>query len=233
MTTIKSDKKQVKIEQVKVKALIPYAGNAKIHTKDQIEKIAKSIEEFGFNNPVLIDDAGGIIAGHGRVEAAKQLSLPQVPCIRLSHLTDEQKRAYILADNKLSEIGGGWDEDLLADELLKLGDSLIDLTGFSLSDSIKEAGELAGDISKEIEYVEEYNESEDMVDIIKKRVDALRKKDPSALSKSKCIIISQSSTDALVIVDPSLKDFVLEIQRYVSQGIDSPLKAILNEAHKI
>jgi len=108
------------IEQIETGSLIPYARNAKKHDDAQVAKIAGSIREFGFNNPVLIDSENGIVAGHGRVLAAQKLGLASVPCLRLSHLTDSQRRAYILADNRLAEIGGGWDEEMLKLELADL-----------------------------------------------------------------------------------------------------------------
>jgi ParB-like chromosome segregation protein Spo0J len=122
----------MKIEQIATDKLIPYARNAKKHDAAQVSKIAGSIREFGFNNPVLIDKDNGIIAGHGRVMAAQSLSLDTVPCIRLGHLSDTQRRAYILADNRLAEIGGGWDEEMLKLELADLRelDMDFDLMGF-------------------------------------------------------------------------------------------------------
>ncbi|MFC4669420.1 ParB/Srx family N-terminal domain-containing protein, partial [Seohaeicola nanhaiensis] len=98
--------------------LIPYANNARTHSEAQVAQIAGSIREFGFNNPVLVDGENGIIAGHGRVLAARKLGLAEVPVIELAHLSEAQKRAYILADNRLAE-AAGWDRDLLA---LELGD---------------------------------------------------------------------------------------------------------------
>jgi ParB-like chromosome segregation protein Spo0J len=118
----------MKIENIKTSDLIPYARNAKKHDAAQVSKLAGSIREFGFNNPVLIDKDNGIIAGHGRVMAAQSLSLDTVPCIRLGHLTDTQRRAYILADNRLAEIGGGWDEEMLKLELAELAALDIDVT---------------------------------------------------------------------------------------------------------
>lgn len=117
------------IEQIKTADLVPYARNAKKHDEAQVAKIAGSIREFGFNNPVLIDADNGIIAGHGRVMAAQKLGLERVPCLRLSHLTETQKRAYILADNRLAELGGGWDAEMLRLELADLGDLDVDLDG--------------------------------------------------------------------------------------------------------
>lgn len=99
--------------------LQPYAKNARTHSDEQVEQIAASIREFGFTNPILVDSKDGIIAGHGRLMAAKRLQLPEVPVIVLDHLTDEQRRAYILADNKLA-LNAGWDNELLAEELLQL-----------------------------------------------------------------------------------------------------------------
>ena len=122
----------MQIEQIKTEKLIPYARNSRLHSPEQVAQISASIREFGFNNPVLIDKDHGIIAGHGRVLAAQKLGLDEIPCLRLSHLTDIQKRAYIIADNRLTETGGGWDTELLALEIedLRLEDFDIDLTGF-------------------------------------------------------------------------------------------------------
>lgn len=120
------------IEAVATAALIPYARNAKLHSEAQVGQIAASIREFGFCNPVLIDAENGIIAGHGRVMAAQKLGLESVPCLRLSHLSETQKKAYIIADNRLAETGGGWDTELLALDIedLRLDGFDIDLTGF-------------------------------------------------------------------------------------------------------
>jgi DNA modification methylase len=122
----------MKIEQVKLEALIPYARNSRTHSDGQVAQIAASIKEFGFTNPVLIDETGSIIAGHGRVMAARKLGLADVPSIRLTHLTEAQKRAYIIADNKLA-LNAGWDDEMLAVELTDLKDMGfdLDLTGFS------------------------------------------------------------------------------------------------------
>ena len=113
-------------------ALIPYARNARTHSTEQIAKIAASIREFGFTNPVLVDGANGIIAGHGRVLAAHKLGMPEVPVIELAHLSEAQKRAYILADNRLA-LDAGWDNDLLKIELGDLNELGFDLslTGFA------------------------------------------------------------------------------------------------------
>lgn len=115
--------------------LKPYSGNARTHSKKQVRQIADSIQRFGFNNPVLISDNNEIIAGHGRVKAAESLGLTSVPTLRLSHLSAEERRAYILADNKLA-LNAGWDQQLLAIELEALIDLDFDvtLTGFSLAE---------------------------------------------------------------------------------------------------
>lgn len=120
------------IEYVAIEALIPYARNSRTHSDAQVAQIAASIREFGFTNPVLIDELGGVIAGHGRIMAARKLSLPEVPCIRLSHMTDAQKRAYVIADNKLA-LNAGWDDEMLALEFAELSEMGFDLelTGFT------------------------------------------------------------------------------------------------------
>ena len=120
------------IEQVKIDKLIPYARNSRTHSENQVAQIAASIKEFGFTNPVLIDETGSIIAGHGRVMAARKLAITDVPSIRLTHLTEAQKKAYVIADNKLA-LNAGWDDEMLAVELTDLKDMGfdLDLTGFS------------------------------------------------------------------------------------------------------
>jgi DNA modification methylase len=121
----------MKIEQKKTAELIPYARNSRTHDEKQVQQIASSIKEFGFNNPVLIDGDNGIIAGHGRVMAAQLLKLETVPTIELSHLSDTQKRAYIIADNKIA-LNSGWDDEMLKLEMIELNDLDFDLelTGF-------------------------------------------------------------------------------------------------------
>lgn len=125
----------MKIENIAIESLIPYARNSRTHSEEQVAQVAASIKEFGFTNPVLIDEQGGIIAGHGRTMAARKLGLAEVPCIRLSHLTEAQKRAYVIADNKLA-LNAGWDEKMLALEFKDLQDMGFDLelTGFGMGD---------------------------------------------------------------------------------------------------
>lgn len=96
-----------------IEALIPYCRNSRTHSAGQVAQIASSIREFGWTNPVLVDGENGIIAGHGRVLAARKLGLTEVPCIEIRDMTEAQKRAYVIADNKLAE-NAGWDEELLA-----------------------------------------------------------------------------------------------------------------------
>lgn len=103
-------------QHVRIDALTPWARNARTHSPKQIRQLAGSIKTFGFTNPVLVDERGTILAGHGRVEAARSLGITEVPCRRLDHMTEDQKRAYVLADNKLAE-NAGWDNELLAAEL--------------------------------------------------------------------------------------------------------------------
>ena len=121
----------MKYEQVKTDKLIPYVNNARKHSEAQVAQIAASIKEFGFVNPIIIDKDCGVIAGHGRLAAAQKLGLKDVPCLRVEHLTETQKKAYILADNRLAELAE-WDNDLLDLELgdLKLEGFDLDLTGF-------------------------------------------------------------------------------------------------------
>jgi ParB-like chromosome segregation protein Spo0J len=120
-----------RIEHWPLEKLIPYARNPRTHSDAQIAQIAASIAAFGFNNPILVDTTAGMMAGHGRLLAARKLQLAEVPVIALDHLTDAQKRAYILADNQLA-LNAAWDETLLAAELaaLQQEDFNLDLIGF-------------------------------------------------------------------------------------------------------
>ncbi len=122
----------LKVEYKNIKELIPYCNNSRTHSDEQVLQIASSIKEFGFTNPVLIDGQGGIIAGHGRIMAAQKLKMDEVPTITLSDLSEAQKKAYIIADNKLA-LNSGWDDELLKIELeqLKELDFDLGLIGFS------------------------------------------------------------------------------------------------------
>ncbi len=122
-----------KIELWNVARLIPYEKNAREHSPEQVAQIAASIVEFGFLNPILVDSKDGIVAGHGRLSAAKELALDVVPVVVLDHLTENQKKAYILVDNKLAE-NATWNEDLLAEEIIKLNLQDFDLNILGWSD---------------------------------------------------------------------------------------------------
>lgn len=121
-----------RIEIWPVDRLIPYEKNARTHSPEQIAQIAASIQEFGFTNPILVDSDDGILAGHGRLQASRDLGLEEVPVVVLDHLSAKQRRAYVLADNRLAE-SAGWDRALLQEEVigLRLQDFNLDLLGFS------------------------------------------------------------------------------------------------------
>jgi len=122
----------MQIEQRLLSDLIPYINNSRKHSDDQVTQIAASIKEFGWTNPILVDGDNGIIAGHGRIMAAKKLNMTEVPVIELAHLSKEQRKALIIADNKLA-LNSDWDSNLLAIELKDLQDLGFDLnlTGFA------------------------------------------------------------------------------------------------------
>lgn len=141
-----------------VSELIPYVRNARTHSEAQVAQIAASIREFGFLSPILVAEDNTILAGHGRLAAALKLGLKKVPCVKENHLTETQKRAYIIADNKLS-LNAGWDNELLAVELSELegADFNLDLLGFdeaelsSIFDADKDVNEDDFDVEKELE----------------------------------------------------------------------------------
>ena len=136
-----------------VERLVPYERNARTHSAEQVAQIAASIREFGFTNPILVDGKDGIIAGHGRLMAAKDLGLSEVPVVVLDHLTEAQKRAYVLADNKLA-LNAGWDVDMLTAEMegLQAAEFDLSLLGWSVD-------ELSGLLAPDV------NELDDMPDL--------------------------------------------------------------------
>lgn len=152
----------LEIKYKDINDLIPYVNNTRTHSEEQVNQIASSIKEFGFTNPVLIDEQGGLIAGHGRVMGAKKIGLKEVPTICLSGLSEAQKKAYIIADNKLA-LNAGWDEELLKIEIEALQDMdfNIDLLGFSdeeladLEIDLEDLPELDTDKADEVPEVEE------------------------------------------------------------------------------
>ena len=131
-----------KVEIVPVAHLVPYAENARVHSARQVDAIAKSLTEFGWLNPILADDNNVIIAGHGRIAAAKQLGMETAPVLRVSELTPEQVKAYRLADNRLAEMAQ-WDDDLLAPELDMLREADFDLTTIGFDDLVIEGSDSA------------------------------------------------------------------------------------------
>lgn len=120
-----------RIERIGVETLLPYAKNSRTHSDEQVAQIAASIKEFGFNNPILVDKENTIIAGHGRLLAARRIGMVDVPCIRLDHLTETQRKAYVIADNRLA-LNAGWDNEMLTIELNELlaDDFALDILGF-------------------------------------------------------------------------------------------------------
>jgi ParB-like chromosome segregation protein Spo0J len=144
--------KIAKVQEVPVSRLKPYEKNAKIHCTNQIEKLKASIEEFGFLTPCLIDEEYNLIAGHGRVMAAKDMGMESVPCVFVEGLTEAQRKAYILADNRLGELGE-WDMELVFSELedLKAMDFDIELTGFELPDETEQTEVIEDEVPEEVE----------------------------------------------------------------------------------
>ena len=134
----------------KVDELIPYINNARTHNNEQVDQICASINEYGFTNPILIDEKNSIIAGHGRLLAAKKLKMKEVPCIVLCGLTEAQKKAYIIADNKLA-LNAGWNDELLKVEFenLKELDFDLNLTGFSADEIEKTLNEIGSEETEE------------------------------------------------------------------------------------
>ena len=123
------------IKQSRIIDLTLYKGNPRVHSEIQIERLVNSLREFGFTNPVLVDDTGNVIAGHGRIAAAKKIGLETVPTITLSHLTPDQRKAYIIADNQLA-LNSSWDDDILKHELEALMENGFDLSVLGWGDDV-------------------------------------------------------------------------------------------------
>jgi hypothetical protein len=147
--------RDLQVELCEISTLRPRRGNPRTHSKKQLRQIADSIRTFGFTNPVLLDDAGGVIAGHGRIEAAKLLDMAEVPTIRLKDMTEAEIRAYVIADNRLAE-NAGWDRELLAIELQYLCELDLDfdvtITGFAMPEIDVLFGELQAAASDDSEH---------------------------------------------------------------------------------
>ena len=181
-------------EQTPIEQLQPYKNNARLHSDAQVEQIAKSIEEFGFLNPVLVDDQYTILAGHGRVMGAKKLGIDTVPTIQIKHLSESQKKAYIIADNQIA-LNAGWDNQILWDEIEKLTKMDFDMkvTGFNTED----INELLTNIA--IPDIEEIGEIDEKCNLIIK-CDNIKQKE---LLKNKL----QTKTDK-----PNAKDIIQCLQ---------------------
>lgn len=158
----------MQIEKIDINKLIPYEKNAKIHTPEQIEQIKNSIKEFGNNDPIAVDSNNVIIEGHGRVLALKELGYKEVEIIRLSHLSEEQKKAYILAHNKLT-MNTDFDLALLSDELDFLKDTDIDMSdfGFDLEEDLLEEDEDVLDKDEILKYTIVFNDEKEQETFLK------------------------------------------------------------------
>lgn len=171
-----------------INELKPYQNNSRTHDKEQIEQICKSIKEYGWTNPVLIDEKGMIIAGHGRVEAGKKLDIKEVPCIVLSGLTETQKKAYVIADNKMA-LNAGWNEELLKIELRSLQQENFDLglVGFDEKEIEKILGEIEIEEEPEEEFTEILNEEHNYIILyFDNEIDWLQAESLFNLKKVKC-----------------------------------------------
>jgi hypothetical protein len=155
---------KLKIEYKKVEDLAPYELNSRTHSEEQVVQIANSIKEFGFTNPILLDGENGILAGHGRLAASKLLEMKEVPTIQLADLSEDQKRAYVIADNKIA-LNAGWDNDLLKVELTNLMDAKYDISllGFDDKEITKLFDEETNAVVGEIKFSEELLESHNYI----------------------------------------------------------------------
>ena len=171
------------IEYKSTGELVPYINNSRTHSEQQVQQVAASIKEFGFTNPILIDHDGGIIAGHGRLQAAQLLSLDEVPTITLEGLTEAQRKAYVIADNKLA-LNAGWNDELLKVEIEALTESdfnldilgwdvlpdFVDDIDYSVLDGEfdEELAEMEGGVKKAIQIEFESHDYDEAAELVKK-----------------------------------------------------------------
>jgi len=219
----------MKITVKKLDSLQPYKKNSKAHPPEQVELIARSIKEFGFLVPLVIDSAGVIVAGHGRYAAARSLGLETVPTIQATGLTEAQIKAFRIADNRVAE--SAWDDESLQAELRALLDDGFDiaLTGFDLKDIIGDSADaLKKAILDEPEYTPEANKN-DIQKQIADRLNAIAATDQQRFEKAEAIILplKKGSRDCFVIADPNTADAIAELKRYASAGEKSPLDCLL------
>lgn len=192
----------MQIEQIEIESLLPYARNSRTHSDEQTAQIAASIKEFGFTNPVLIDNENQIIAGHGRVLAARKLQLKVVPCIRLGYLTETQKKAYVIADNKLA-LNSGWDDEMLALEIAELKDEDFEIELLGFTDD--ELAGLAEQIAEEVEGLTDEDDAPAVPDEAKTKLGDIYK-----LGKHRLMCGDSTSIDALdKLMDGTLADLVV------------------------
>jgi len=222
------------IKNIPINELKPYKSNPKAHPKDQIDKIAKSIQEFGWLVPIVIDKNKNIIAGHGRYLAAKKLDLEDVPVIEAKKLNKAQIKTFRIADNRLAE--SKWLDDYLAQELKELQDLNLnldmELTGFDYS-RIEKLIEL--DEEKNLEELiareEEWNAANDLAEKIIRQATAhienIAKNNPRELNNALMVIVNKGQgNDVLFLIDPNTKDVVQELKRYMAAGEPSPLEKL-------
>ena len=218
----------MKITMRPLDSLTPYPTNPKEHPPEQIERIAASIEEFGFLVPLVIDSEGVIVAGHGRYEAAKLLNLDRIPTVSAGNLTPDQIRAFRIADNRVAE--SDWIEEALQQELRDLHEAGFDieLTGFSLEDITGADDELERRILAEEEPDTETHALEDIQKQITDRLQEIQAADPERLNRAKAVILplKKGSRSCLILADPGCADAIRELKRYAEAGQSSPLDAL-------
>ena len=219
--------KTMTIEHLPIAKIKSYPGNPRRIPPAAVDAVAKSIKEFGFLVPIVIDHAGAIIAGHTRHQAALQLKLQAVPCIRADGLTPAQVRAFRIADNSTAGISG-WDMDALRKELADLD---MDFTQFGLV--LKDERPLATQISETKEWIDTIDQAAKNFEQIKVRLDKLQEKHPATFATAQAIVISDSTNAAIIITDPTLGDFLAELRRYSAAGDPSPLARILEATHPL
>ena len=190
----------LQIEYRDVAKLVPYAQNARLHSTLQVTQISKSIKEFGFNSPVLIDPKGNLIAGHGRVLAAKLLRMKQVPCVVLGHLNDQQRRAYVIADNKIA-MNSTYDMEVLELEMKGIEGDGFDLEGLGLTFEFSAGADMDADVA-----------------------DAAEAGDNSAIASGESSAQSAPKNEYPIYISLGRKDF----ERWkILRGIDSDNEAFL------
>jgi len=221
----------MKVVEMKLDKIIPYARNPRINAA-AIDKVAASLKEFKLRQPIVVDSDNVIIVGHTRLLAAQKLGLKTFPVHVADDLTEEQVKAYRIADNKTAELSE-WDDELLLLELDQLDEQMKKITGFTEEELENLGGtdeDLQEIINSETEYMDTYDQADKRAKRISEQILKIKNETPDLLNKASMIILDgKKGSECLILIDDAMTDIISELKRYADQGVESPLAALMND----